>query len=118
MKLFWIVFFAGLILFYFVANALKVEIGSLEMFLHMLYHFFSGAIILAGWYFYKSKRRFKIFLLIIFTILFVDELGDYFRGVENMSSMMLAFNLYLLFWGAVSGIAFIRYWRHRRMPGK
>lgn len=118
MKLFWTVFFAGLILFYFVANALKIKIDSLEMFLHMLYHFFAGAIILAGWYFYKSKRRLKIFLLSIFAILFIDELGDYFRGVEDMTSMMLAFNLYMLFWGAVSGIVLIRYWRRRHIADK
>lgn len=118
MRLFWIVFFAGLFLFYFVSKALKIEVDSFEMLWHLLYHFFSGFIVLAGWYFYKSKRRFKIFLLIIFTILLVDELGDYFRGVEDMSSMMLAFNLYLLFWGAVSGIAFILYWRGRHIPGK
>ncbi|MGR8932768.1 MAG: hypothetical protein ACU837_00075 [Gammaproteobacteria bacterium] len=115
MKLFWLVFFTGLILFYFVKQALKIEFGSVEILLHTLYHFFSGFIVLAGWCFFKFKKRFKVFFAIVITILLIDELGDYFRGVEDMTSIMLAYNLYMLLWGAAAGIAFINYWRHRRL---
>lgn len=113
MKLFWAVFIVGLILFYFVAHALKIELGSVEMLLHTLYHFFSGFIILAGWCFFKFKKRFKILFSLIVAILLVDELGDYYRGLEAMSSMMLVFNLYTLLWGALAGITFITYWKRR-----
>lgn len=113
MKLFWLVFFIGLILFYFVKQALKIELDSVEMLLHTLYHFFSGFIILAGWCFYKSKKRFIVFLVMIIAILLVDELGDYYRGVEDMSSITLVYNLYMLLWGSLAGITFINYWRHR-----
>jgi hypothetical protein len=114
MKLFWSVFSIGLVFYYLIVRAFKLDIFTGEMLGHTAYHFFSGFIVLAGWCFYKSKRRFKMLLVMVFCILFLDELIDYFRGIDGISSTLLAYNLYLLLWGALSGGAVIRYWRHRK----
>jgi hypothetical protein len=115
MKFFWLVFFAGLIPYYFFVAALKVELDSLEILAHTLYYFFSGFIVLAGWCFYKTKKHLKILLILIFCIFFLDDLSDYVRGVDSITTEMLIYNLYVLLWGSLSGAMFISFWR-RRLP--
>jgi hypothetical protein len=115
MKVFWLVFFTGLVLLYFFVKGLKVEFFTLEIFLHTLYYFFSGFVILAGWCFYKAEKHLKVFVILVLGIIFVDDLSDYVRGVNDITTEMLIYNLYLMLWGALSGVAFIAYWR-RRIP--
>ena len=113
MRLFWLVFGTGWIPYYFFVKALKVDVFSVEMLLHTLYYFFAGFIILAGWCFYKSKKRIKFLLISIFFIIYIDDLTDYLRGIDVITTEMLIYNLYVLFWGSLSGVTFISYWRRR-----
>jgi hypothetical protein len=115
MKLFWLVFFVGLFFYYFVVMALKVGPFSLDIMLHTLYYFFSGFIILGGWCIYKTEKHLKIFIILVISIVFIDDLIDVVRGVADLTMMMLAYNLYLMFWGALAGITFMSYLR-RRFP--
>ena len=106
MKLFWFVFLTGSIVFYLVIRAVKVDILSLEMLTHVLYHFFIGFVILAYFVFHMTIRRMKFLLILVLALLVLDEIFDYARGVGNIRFETLILNFYLVFWGGLSGFIF------------
>ena len=106
MKLFWAIFVSGSILFFFVVQALKVNMFTLEMLTHSLYHFFIGFVILANFVFHMTLKRMKFLLLLVLALLVLGEIFDYVRGLGNLSVELLIFNFYLVFWGGISGFTF------------
>lgn len=115
MKLFWFIILFGLAVYYFIVQAFKLSIFNAEMLLHTLYHYATGFIILSGCFVLSSTKKTKSIVIgcLAVTILFIDEIYDYRRGIENFNLMLILYNLYVLFWGALSGVAFIRLWRLR-----
>lgn len=115
MKLFWFTILFGLAVYYFVVQAFKLSVFNAEMLLHTLYHYATGFIVLSGCFLLSSTKKIKSIVIgsIAMLILFVDEIYDYRRGVESLNLMMILYNLYVLFWGALSGVASIRMWRLR-----
>ena len=84
------------------------------MFTHNLYHFFSGMIILGGLVHFNPKKKFKFYALIIIGILIFDEINDFTRGVSIAGFLMVFYNLYLIFWGALTGLTIVRYWKEKK----
>lgn len=110
MKIFWFVFVTGLILFYLLVKAFKINVFSLEMFTHALYHFFIGFGSMTYFYFHRTVRLIKILLVFLFIFLALDQVYDYSRGVGHMNIKYLLFNFYLVFWGGLNGFSFGRLW--------
>ena len=116
MKLFWLALLVGLILLVVVDAAFKIDSMNLEMLLHNLYHFFTGCVMFSLWVWYKHKKKVTFFIYILLMLLLLDETFDYFRGVEDMSLQMFLHNLYLVFWGAITGLLFVRYFKQKKHP--
>ncbi|MGH8549521.1 MAG: hypothetical protein ACRERU_13165 [Methylococcales bacterium] len=110
MKLFWFVFVTGSILFFLVVQAFKLDVLSVEMLTHNLYHFFIGFVILNYFFFHMTLKIMKFLLLLVLALLVLDEIFDYARGVGNITVELLILNFYLVFWGGLSGFTFARYW--------
>ncbi len=113
MKLFWFVFIAGSILFFLVISAFKVDVLTLEMLTHILYHFFIGFVILAYFFSHMTIKIMKLLLILVLVLLILDEIFDYARGVGEVSAELLIMNFYLVFWGGLSGFTFARFWTTR-----
>ena len=106
MRLFWFVLCTGLLIFYFVDKAVKVDSFTVETLLNNLYHFFAGFIFLAGMFYLKMQHKFRWFVILFLGILVLDEIYDLSRGIKDTSFITIFFNSYLLIWGGVSGLAF------------
>jgi len=107
MKLFWFVLSIGLFLFYFSVQAADVPFFSVEMIFNNLYHFFAGFIFLVGVIKLKIKHKFRTVLMLVVGVLILDGIYDYSQhGLDKNYLMTYLYNLYLLFWGTVSGLAF------------
>jgi len=117
MKLFWFSLLVGLILFTVVDAAFKIDSMNLEMLLHNLYHFFTGCVMFSLWVWYKHKKKITFFLYILLLLLLLDQTFDYFRGVEHMSLMIILQSLYLVFWGMITSLLFVRYFKNRKHRG-
>jgi hypothetical protein len=98
----------GLILLYFVDIALRVHNLNLEMLTHNLVRFFAGFVILGIWVWDEHKIGLKVSLYIILAFLISDDIFDYIRGVDNISVPMFLHDLYIVFWGAISGLFFVK----------
>jgi FtsH-binding integral membrane protein len=116
MKLFWLSLLVGLILLAVVDAAFKIDSMSQEMLLHNLFHFFTGCVLFSLWVWYKHKKKITFFLYILLVFLLLDGIVDYVRGVDNMSLQMILHNLYLVFWGVVTGLLFVRYFKNKKHP--
>ena len=114
MNLFWLVTSVGLILFYFVVHAFKVEFFTLEMLTHNMYHFLSGMISLGILVHWNPKKKFKIYALLIIGILIFDEINDFTRGVSINSFLIVFYNLYLILWGALTGFTIVRHLKEKK----
>ena len=106
MRLFWFVFCTGLIIFYFVDQAVEVDSFTKETIINNLYHFFAGFIFLAGMFYLKMQHKFRWFVILFIGILVFDEIYDLSRGIKDTSLITIFFNSYLLIWGGVSGLVF------------
>lgn len=87
-----------------------------EMLLHNLYHFFTGCVMFYLWVWYKHKKKITFFLYILLLLLLFGETLDYVRDVENMSLQMFLHNLYLVFWGVITSLLLVRYFKNKRHP--
>ena len=105
MRLFWFVFCSGWVFIYFVDHAIKVDSFAEETLINNLYHFFTGFIFLAGVNRLNLKHKFKFFMVLVIVILCLDEIYDYMRHVKDFTFLSLFYNLSLLLWGALSGLA-------------
>lgn len=105
MRLFWFVFCSGWAFIYFLDHAFKVDSFTEETLINNLYHFFTGFIFLAGAIRLNLKHKLKFFLVLVIVILFLDEIYDYVRYVKDFTFLTLFYNLSLLLWGALSGLA-------------
>lgn len=110
MKLFWFVFITGSVLFLLLIKAFKVDILSLEMLTHDLYHFLIGFVILAYFFLHMTFKTMKFLLALVLGLLVLDEIFDYARGVGNISFELLITNFYLVIWVEFSGFTYARYW--------
>jgi hypothetical protein len=99
----------GLILFYFVNAALKIDIFNWEMFIHSGIRFFTGFIVIGIGYFYEHKIQLKISLYLVLGLVLADDILDYYRGVTNFSFELILHGLYMLVWGSLVGYLAIRY---------
>ena len=106
MRLFWLVFGTGLLVFYFVDKAVKVDSFTVETLLNNLYHFFAGFIFLTGMFYLNIQYKFRWFAILFLGILVLDEIYDLSRGIKDTSFITIFFNSYLLLWGGVSGLVF------------
>ncbi len=106
MRLFWLVFTTGALIFYFIDQAVDVDSFSKELIVNNLYHFLVGFLFIIGMLHFKYKFKFKILLPLIFTVLVLGEIYDFFIEITNFSILSLIYNIYVLFWGVVSGFAF------------
>ena len=107
MKLFWFVFITGFILFYFAIQAASVPFFSVEMLINNLYLFLAGFVFLVGVMKLKVKHKFRIVLMFVVGILVLDGIYAYYQyGVDRNYIVTHLYNLYLLIWGAVSGLVF------------
>jgi hypothetical protein len=106
MRLFWFVFITGGIFFYFIDQAVDVDSFSKELMVNNLYHFLVGFLFIIGMQHFKYKFKFKILLPLIFTVLVLGEIYDFFIEITNFSILSLLYNIYVLFWGVVSGFAY------------
>jgi hypothetical protein len=109
MKLVSIAIFVGLILLYFVNEAVKIDFFNWETLIHSGIRFFTGFIILGISYFYEHKIKLKIALYLIFAIVLADDVLDYYRGVAQFSDKLMLHNIYMLLWGALVGYLSMRY---------
>ena len=116
MKLLWFSLFVGLILLAVVDAAFKIDSISLEMLLHNLYHFFTGCVMFSLWVWYKHKKKVTFFLYVLLVFLLLDGIVDYVRGVDALSLQMILHNLYLVFWGVITGLLFVRYFKSEKDP--
>ncbi len=106
MRLFWFVFITGGIFFYFIDQAVDVDSFSKELMVNNLYHFLVGFLFIIGMLHFKYKFKFKILLPIIFAVLVLGEVYDFFIEITNFSILSLFYNIYVLSWGVISGFAF------------
>ncbi len=106
MRLFWFVFCTGLLIFYFVDKAVKVDSFTIETQLNNLYHFLAGFIFLTWMFHAKIQHKFRWFVIVFISILVLDEVYDFSRGIKDTSFITIFFNSYLLLWGGISGLVF------------
>lgn len=111
MKLFWSVLLTGFLLFFLLINLFKINVFTLEMLTHNLYHFFIGFVILVYFFFHMTLKIMKILLVLVLGLLILDEIFDYARGVGNISFEILIMNFYLVLWGGLSGFTYARFWK-------
>ncbi len=104
MRLFWLTFCVGWVLFYFADQAVKYDSLTVEGLINNLYHFFAGFIFITWMFKSNIKNKFKSFIILLIVILVLDETYDYFRHVKDFGLIMLIYHLYLVFWGAASGL--------------
>ncbi len=109
MKLINIAIIVGLILFYFVNAALKVDIFNWEMLIHSGIRFFTGFIVIGVGYFYEHKFKLKISIYLVLGLILADDIMDYFRNVNNFSVELMLHGIYMLLWGSLVGYLTIRY---------
>jgi hypothetical protein len=110
MKLFWFVLITGFVLFFFIVQAFKLDIFSLEMLTHNLYHFLIAFVILGYFFLHMTLKIMKFLLILVLCLLVLDEIVHYVSGVGNISAEVLIMNFYLLVWGGLSGFLFTRFW--------
>jgi hypothetical protein len=108
MKLVGIAIFVGLLLLYFVNEAVKIDFFNWEMLIHSGIRFFTGFIILGISYFYEHKIKLKIALYLILAIVLTDDVLDYYRGVTQFSDKLMLHNIYMLLWGSLVGYLTIK----------
>lgn len=113
MKLVSIAIVVGLILLYFVNEAVKIEFFNWEMFIHSGIRFFTGFIILGIGYFYEHKIKLKISLFLVLAIVLADDVSDYYRGVTKISDKLMPHNIYMLLWGFLVGYLTIKHIKSR-----
>jgi hypothetical protein len=109
MKLLNSAIFIGLILFYFVNAAFKVDIFNWEMLIHSGIRFFTGFLILGIGYFYEQKIGLKLAIYLVLGLVLADDILDYYRGVTKFSPELMLHGIYMLFWGGLVGYLTIRY---------
>ncbi len=110
MKLFWFFFVSGSILLFFLVTAFKINLLSLEMLTHSLFHFLIGFVTLSYFFFHMTLKVLKFLSFLLLGLLILDQLIDFSRGVGDISLQLLIMNFYLVFWGGLSGFAFTRFW--------
>ena len=107
MKLFWFVFFTGFIIFYFAVQAVGIPFLSVEMIFNDIYHFLAGFIFLIGVITLEVEHKFRTLLMFVAGVLVLDGIYGYYQnGIDRNYIVTHLYNLYLLFWGAVSGLMF------------
>ncbi len=116
MRLFFFVFCSGGAVFYFINHAFKVDSFADETLINNVYHFVAGFIFLAGAIRLNLKHKFKFFILLVIMILLLDEIFDYMRYVKDFSFLSLFYNLYLLLWGALSGLVLSKRLKNTNIP--
>ncbi len=99
----------GLIFFYFLDIALRVDNLTMEMLIHNLIRFFVGFIFIGIWVWYKHALRFKVSLYIILGFLATDALIDYVRNIDNLNFVMYIHDMFMILWGSINGFFSIRY---------
>ena len=109
MKLVNIAIIVGLILFYFVNAALKIDIFNWEMLIHSGIRFFTGFIILGIGYFYEHKIKLKISVYLVLALVLADDVLDYYRDVSRFSVELILYGVYMLAWGSLVGYLFIKH---------
>lgn len=109
MKLISIAVFVGLILLYFVDQALKINIFDWEMLIHSGIRFFTGFIILGIGYFYEHKLNLKVSVYLVLVLVLADDVLDYYRNVTGFSIELMLYGIYMLLWGCLVGYLTIKH---------
>ena len=100
MRLFWFIFCTGLLIFYFVDKAVKVDSFTLEALLNNLYHFFAGFVFLTWMYYVKVQHKFRWSAILFIGILVLDEVYDFSRGIKD-TSFLTIFLIHTYWFGEV-----------------
>ena len=109
MKLISIAVFVGLILLYFVDQALKINVFDWEMLIHSGIRFFTGFIILGIGYFYEHKLNLKVSVYLVLVLVLADDVLDYYRNVTGFSIELTLYGIYMLLWGCLVGYLTIKH---------
>ncbi len=118
MKLFFGCLFGGLVVLYFIDAALRVDNLNFEMFTHNLVRFFVGFLFLGIWVWYEHKLKFKISLYFILAFLVSDDIYDYIRDINNLSFEMMIHDFFVVIWGALVGLFFVKYFHQKNRLDK
>lgn len=114
MRFFWFVFFMGMVLFYFADQAAKIDTFTVAALINNLYHFLAGFIFVAWLFRSDIKNKFKAFFILLVGIFILDEIYDYFMSIKDFNFILHIYHLYLILWGAVSGLVLGKYSRNKQ----
>ncbi len=99
----------GLILLFFVDTAFRIDGFSQEMLIDNSVRFFLGFLFTGLWYWSTHKWKSKAFLYVFLILLVSDVIFDYIEGISTLEIEMTLHDLYIFFWGAISGYFFVKY---------
>jgi ABC-type iron transport system FetAB permease component len=118
--LLWTVFFIGVLICYFLAQAFKVDLFTLEMLIHNTAHFFSGLIVLGLLEYFQAKHKSKVLLIIAFIVIVAGLIITHERNVSSDATdlTMVVYNSFLFFWGALSGSVLARNARAKKLKNR
>ncbi len=99
----------GLLLLYFVDAAFHIDGLTKEMLTDNSFRFLLGFILISIWSWSEHKHKPKIFMYLLLVILIGDVIYDYVQNISTLDFEMTLHDLYLFFWGALSGYYFLQY---------
>ena len=102
-------FVIGLILLYFVDIAFKIDGFSQDMLINNSVRFFLGFLFSGIWYWSTHKWRSKAFMYVFLILLASDVVFNYVEDISTLEIEMTLHDLYIFFWGAISGYFFVKY---------
>ncbi len=108
-------FVIGLILLFFVDTAFKLDGFKPEMLIDNAIRFFWGFLLLLVWGWSKQQRKYKVFFYIFIVFIISDIILDYVQDILDLE--MIAHDLFIFFWGAISGYFFVNYLHCKQIIG-
>ena len=104
----------GLVLLYLIDSAFKIDGLTEEMIIDNSMRFLLGFVVMGMWHWPK----FKIYMYVILIFLISDVIFDYIENISTLDLAMTIHDLFIFFWGALSGYFFIEYSHIKRISGE
>lgn len=106
--LFWSATIIGTIIYYFLAQAFKVDFFTLEILIHNLAHFSFGFVAFAILVLFQARYKFKILLVVAAIVVTAGLIITHERNVDSDGTdlTMVVYNFFLFFWGSTIGYIF------------
>lgn len=104
----------GLIFLYLIDSAFKIDGLTGEMLIDNSMRFLLGFIGMGMWHWPKLK----IYMYVVLFFLISDVIFDYIEDISTLDLAMTIHDLFIFFWGALSGHFFIEYSHSKRLIGE